>query len=399
MKQVPMADVSAKPSKEGRTIPFGKPMIDDDERAAVLEVLSGPVLVHGPRATQFESDFARFTGAKHAVSVSSCTAGMHLVWFALGLGAGDEVIVPAMTHVATAHAVALTGATPVFVDAERTSGNIDIAGVEAAISARTRGIVIVHYLGMPVDMPRVVAIARRHDLFVMEDCALSLGATVDGSHTGLLGDCGIFSFYPVKHMTTAEGGMIILNDRNFALELNLKKAFGVDRTHNERKVPGIYDVVGLGFNYRMSEIHAAIGIEQLKKIPKFIARRKENYEALGERLSRIDGIALLSGGTARLVHSHYCMTILLAQELAGRRPDIMAGLSSRGIGTSVYYPQPVPRMSYYASKYGWRDGTFPNAERIADYSIALPVGPHLGDDDMAYIADSIVTVLESVRRS
>jgi perosamine synthetase len=360
-------------------------------------VLSGPILVHGPRATQFESDFAAFTGAPHAVSVSSCTAGMHLVWFALGLGAGDEVIVPAMTHAATAHAVALTGATPIFVDAERKTGNIDIAAIEAAITPRSRGIAIVHYLGRPADMPRIVEIARRHDLFVMEDCALSVGATVDGTHTGLLGDCGVFSFYPVKHMTTAEGGMIILRDAELAASLRLKKAFGVDRSHGERKVPGHYDVVELGFNYRMSEIHAAIGIEQLKKVPKFLAQREANFRTLTESLAGIDEVQMLESGTNRLVSSHYCAAVILGARLAAARQQIMAGLTARGVGTSIYYPQPVPRMTYYARMTAWKDGAFPSAERLADNSIALSVGPHLDPDDMAYVAGSLRDVLRDVR--
>src|SRR5262249_30419545 len=266
--------------------------------------------------------------------------GMHLIWFALGLGAGDEVIVPAMTHTATAHAVALTGATPIFVDAERATGNIDIAAIEAAITPRTRAIAVVHYLGMPVDMPRIVAIARRHGLFVMEDCALSIGATVDGKHTGLLGDCGVFSFYPVKHITTAEGGMIILNDAALASKLRLKKAFGVDRSHGERKIPGVYDVVDLGFNYRMSEIHAAIGVAQLKKAKDFLARREANYQALADRLREMPSVGLLASSTNRLVSSHYCLAAMLPPDHASKRPEIMAALTAHGIGTSVYYPHP-----------------------------------------------------------
>lgn len=372
-----------------RNLPFGMPMIGEDEKYAVLEVLSGPILVHGPRAERFEADFAAFTGAPHAVSVSSCTAGMHLVWFALGLGAGDEVIVPAMTHTATAHAVALTGATPVFVDAERRTGNIDITALEAAITPRTRAIAVVHYLGMPVDMPRVVEIARRRNLFVLEDCALSVGAKVDEVHTGLLGDCGVFSFYPVKHMTTAEGGMIILKDAKLAAALRLKKAFGVDRAHGERKVPGVYDVVALGFNYRMSEIHAAIGIAQLKKVDDFLVRRAENYRALSRALAEVPGIGQLATGDNHLTASHYCLAAMLEPALAAKRPAVMARLQSRGVGTSVYYPQPVPRMTHYARQSGWRDGAYPNAEWIADGSIALSVGPHLSPDDMVYVADSL----------
>ena len=302
-----------------------------------------------------------------------------------------------MTHTATAHAVALTGATPVFVDADRQSGNIDIDAIERAITPATKGIAVVHYLGLAVDMPRVVAIARRHDLYLLEDCALAIGTTVDGSHAGMLGDCGVFSFYPVKHMTTAEGGMVILKDSALAAQLRLKKAFGVDRSHGERKIPGVYDVIDLGFNYRMSEIHAAIGIEQLKKIPGFLARRAENYRRLAAEVADIPGVSVLGAATDRLSHSHYCLAAMLTPQLAARRPEIMAGMTARGIGTSIYYPQPVPRMTYYARRFGWQDGTFPNAEWIADTSIALSVGPHLDPEDMTSIAQSLRSVVKDIQ--
>jgi dTDP-4-amino-4,6-dideoxygalactose transaminase len=380
-----------------RTIPFGSPIIGDEERQAVLDVLAGPILVHGPRAVEFEAAFARYTGAPHAVSVSSCTAGMHLLWFTLGLAPGDEVIVPAQTHTATAHAVELTGARPVFVDAERSTGNIDLAALEAAITPRTRGIAVVHFLGMPVDVVKVVEIASRHKLFVMEDCALSIGAKLDGVHTGLIGDCGVFSFYPVKHMTTAEGGMIITRDADLAARLKLRKAFGVDRTHGERKIPGTYDVVALGFNYRMSELHAALGIEQVKKLPDFIARRTRNFRVLSERLRAIPGVAQLGSTAGRFESSYYCLSVILEGRLAAQRAEIVARLNAAGVGTSVYYPQPVPRMTYYRQKYGWTDGSFPNAAWISDCSIALSVGPHLTPDDMIYTADALAHVLKELR--
>lgn len=369
---------------EKRTIAFGAPMIGAEERAAVAAVLDGPILVHGPRAVEFEEAFGAYTRAAHAISVSSCTAGMHLIWFALGLGPGDEVIVPAQTHVATAHAVELTGARAVFVDAEPRTGNIDIDAIEAAITPRTKGITIVHYLGVPVEMPRVVAIARKHRLFLLEDCALAIGTRIDGVHAGLLGGAGVFSFYPVKHMTTAEGGMIITRDADLAARLRLRKAFGVDRTHGERKIPGAYDVVALGFNYRMSEIHAAIGIEQVKKLDGFLARRRENFRTLTAALADIPGVGTLLAPDGRLQSSWYCYAALLAPELAPRRERIIRALNERGVGTSVYYPQPVPRMAWYRERYGWKDGNFPVAARLSDASIALPVGPHLNAEDMTY---------------
>jgi perosamine synthetase len=375
-------------------IPFGTPMIGAEERAAVADVLAGPILVHGPRATDFEQAFAEFTGAPHAVSVSSCTAGMHLVYFTLGFGTDDEVIVPAQTHIATAHAVELTGARPVFVDAEPGTGNVDIARIEAAITPRTRAIAVVHYLGVPVDMPAVVAIARRHKLFLLEDCALSPGAKVDGIHTGLHGDVGVFSFYPVKHITTAEGGMIILRDGDLAARLKLRKAFGVDRSHGERKVPGVYDTVALGFNYRMSEIHAAIGIEQVKKLPAFLARRLENHRLLSRLLTGVKGLRVLPAPMGRLTSCHYCLSVVLDDSLADKRPDIMNELTAQGVGSSVYYPQPVPRMTYYRDKYGYDAPKFVNAARLSDQSIALPVGPHLGDAEMHEVARVLRNVME-----
>ena len=375
-------------------IPFGKPLIGEEEKKAVMEVLSGPILVHGPQSAEFECSFASFTKAPHAVSVSSCTAGMHLIYHALGFGPGDEVIVPCQTHVATAHAVELTGACPVFVDAEIETGNIDIPAIETSITSNTRAIAVVHYLGVPVDMDKVNQIAEKHGLFVLEDCALSPGASFKGMHTGLLGDAGCFSFYPVKHFTTAEGGMVILKDKTLADKIRLLKAFGVNRSHGERKIPGEYDVSCLGYNYRMSEVHAAIGVEQMKKLPGFLTRRRKNFEALSKSLSALESLRVLPQPVdENFVSSHYCMGVLLPASLAPRRPEIMEGLKAIGIGTSIYYPHPVPHMSYYKEKH--RSIECPHAELISNSIIALPVGPHLAEPDMLRIAESFGRVLSN----
>lgn len=374
-------------------IPFGRPMIDFAEREAVMEVLESPVLVHGPKATQFERAFADYTKSPLAVSVSSCTAGMHLIYFALGIGPGDEVIVPAQTHVATAHAVELTGAKAVFVDVDLSTGNIDIERIESAVTPKTKAIAVVHYLGVPVDMLRVSAVSKRHDLFLLEDCALAPGAWLDGTHAGLHGDAGVFSFYPVKHLTTAEGGMIILKDVALAERLRKLKAFGVDRSHGDRTTPGMYDVLALGFNYRMSEIHAAIGIEQVKKLPDFIAKRRSNYLRMAAGLEGMPGLTVMPQPVeGRFRSSHYCLGMLLENEIASKRPQIMQALGGKGVGTSIYYPQPVPRMKYYEEKYGYKEDEFRNAASISDRIIALPVGPHLSLDDVDYVVSSIKEV-------
>ena len=378
-------------------IPFGQPMIDRHEIEAVVEVLNNPILVHGPKADEFEKQFSCFTKSPYCVSVSSCTAGLHLIYFNLGLGAGDEVIVPAMTHVATAHAVELTGALPVFVDAERHTGNIDINKIEAAITSRTKAISIVHFLGMPVNMHQIMAIAKKHDLFVVEDSALAVGSYFDGHHAGLLGDAGVFSFYPVKHMTTAEGGAVITKNQNLAAEIKLKKAFGVDRAHGDRKIPGFYDVTALGFNYRMSEIHAAIGIEQIKKLPQFLEKRKNNFNVLYSKLTEIDELRLFKSTSGNSTSSYYCLSIILTGQVAKHREEIMNGLKRNGVGTSVYYPQPVPRMSYYRERYGYNGQNFPVASEISDCSIALPVGPHLSTEDMVWIVNCLKQELTKVK--
>jgi len=378
-------------------IPFGKPLIGKEEKKAVEEVLSGPILVHGPKAIEFEEEFKKFTKAPYAVSVSSCTAGMHLIYFTLDIGPGDEVIIPAQTHIATAHAVELTGAKPVFVDADPETGNIDINKIEAEINKKTKAIAVVHYLGVPVDMVDIKYLTDKYDLFLLEDCALSFGASVDGVHTGLHGDAGVFSFYPVKHITTGEGGIIILKDAKLAAKLNLKKAFGVDRTHGDRKVPGVYETVTLGFNYRMSEIHAAIGVEQIKKLSFFLEKRKNNFENLEKLLieeKRLD--VLKQPVNDRIISSHYCLSIILKNDLVQKRSQIMKELTSRGIGSSIYYPKPVPRMKYYKNKYGYDADKYSNAAFISDYSIALPVGPHLDNDDMKTIADNLIDIINTI---
>ena len=374
-------------------IPFGIPMIGQEEKEAVMKVMDGSTLVHGPVSIQFEEQFAAFTGAPNAISVSSCTAGMHLIYFALGYGPGDEVIVPAQTHLATAHAVELTGAKPVFVDATKDTGNIDINLIEAAINTKTKAIAVVHYLGVPVDMAKVLKIAKKHNLFLLEDCALAPGAKLDGIHVGLHGDAGVFSFYPVKHLTTAEGGMIILRDSDLAKKLKLLKAFGVNRNHGERKVPGMYDTEVLGFNYRMSELHAAIGVEQIKKLPFFLRKRRENFNQLEANLKKIDNVTVLPQPVdEHFCSSHYCLGMMLDHGVAHRRQVIMEALGKKGVGTSIYYPQPVPRMTYYQLKYGYEEKKFINATAISDSIIALPVAPHLELTDMNYIAKSIEEV-------
>ncbi len=378
--------------------PFGKPIIGNEEKGAVLDVLSNPILVHGPKADQFEEDFKSFTGSPNAISVSSCTAGMHLTYLALGLNPGDEVIVPSQTHVATAHAVELVGCKAVFVDVDLTTGNVKPENILNAINKNTKAIAVVHYLGVPVDMDPIVDIANKYNLFLLEDCALAPGAKYKEKHVGLIGDVGVFSFYPIKHITSAEGGMIILKDKKLADKLRLLRAFGINRNYGERKVPGLYDSVDLGLNYRMSEIHAAIGIEQLKKLPLFLEKRKENFQKLESLLIKSDLLRVMPQAIDDIYTSvHYCLGMILDPKVKGKRLEIMNQLKDMGIGTSIYYPIPLPRMTYYKRKYGFNKESCFNANIISESIIALPVGPHLNITDMEYIGSSVIEVLGNAK--
>lgn len=378
-------------------IPFGKPMLDSSEIEAAARVLSGTTLVHGPATHEFEEQFARRVGAAEAISVSSCTAGLHLSLFVHGVGPGDRVAVPAMTHVATAHVVELCGATPVFIDVERDTGNMDAAALDA-VSAGLRAVEVVHYLGLPCDMDRISAIAAKTGAFVVEDCALSLGATYGGRHTGNFGVTGNFSFYPVKHMTTIEGGMVTANDPAVAAKIRQTKAFGYDRTIAQRTRPGIYDVVALGFNYRMNEVEAAVGLAQLGKLDNFAAKRAANYAALKKALSDVDEVTVFESEKGKARSSHYCLNAILPADGHIDRDALVKHLNAAGIGTSVHYPAAVPLFTYYREKYGYRPGQFPVAEWLADQTISLPVGPHLAEGDALRIAAAVKSGVRAAKR-
>lgn len=378
-----------------KEIPFGRPWIDATDRQAVLDVLNGHVLTHGPKCKQFEQKFQEFVRGGFAVTTSSCMASLHLCSLHFGFQPGDEIIVPAQTHVATVHAVELVGATPVFVDCELATGNIDISQIESKITNKTKGIFVVHFAGIPIEMDKLCEIARKNNLVIIEDCALALGSFYKGKHVGLWGDAGCFSFYPAKHMTTAEGGMVISNDEKTIKDIAHFRAFSVDRTFSERQIPGVYDVTGVGLNYRMSELQAALGCTQIDKMQRNLKIRSDNFSRLKKLLLQIKGLRVLDAHHADIINSHYCLVAILGDAHTGKRNEIVLKLTEQKIGCSVYYPQPVPRMRYYKEKYGYNAAHFCNAEVISDNSIAFPVGPHLNVEDMEIIAASLEKALSN----
>jgi perosamine synthetase len=379
-------------------IPFGKPLLGDAERQAAADVLSGTTLTHGPRVKEFEAAFAAYTGAPYAVATATCMASLHLAYLTLGIGPGDEVLVPAQTHVAMAHAVEICGATPVFVDAEPRTGAVDLELMEGLVTERTRAISVVHYLGLPVDMERVLAIARPRGIFVVEDCAIALGARIGDVHVGLHGDIGCFSFYPVKHITTGEGGMVITTRADVADQVSKQRAFGIDKSVlADRRHTAAYEIEHVGLNYRMSEIGAAIGVKQLERLPGFLEARERTFVALKAGLGEIEGLTVLeTGHDGARRSSHYCLTAVLDEPLAARREEIIAGLKDRGVGTSVYYPKSLPDTRYYRATYGYPERSCPVATQISTCSIALPVGPHVEEGDVETMVDAVRNVVEEM---
>lgn len=374
-------------------------MIDSRELDLVKDVLDSGVLVHGPQIEEFEQRFRSFTGSQFAVGVSSCTAGLHMIWLALGLGPGDEVIVSSQTHVASAHSIELVGAKPVFVDSDSSTGNLDIGEIENLISSRTRAILVVHYLGTPVDMERVTEIGERYNLKIVEDCALALGAKFGGQHVGTFGTAASFSFYPAKHITSAEGGMVTTQFPEVERKIRSLRAFGYQAKDEMDRGRGMYDVVDLGMNYRMSEIHAAIGNAQLDKLPNFLETRKRNYESyvanVSEHLSDFGFTFLEQPSDSDFISSHYAFVLLFDKVHGLRQTELRSSLTAKGIGSSVYYPHPVPNLTYYAEKYG-QNKSFPNASRISYTGIALPLGPHVTKKDVGEIIFSIKEIASTL---
>lgn len=381
-----------------RNIPFGRPMVDQHERDAVMRVLEGTTFVHGPVTHEFEATFAERAGAKHAVSLGSCTAGLHLSLLVQGIGPGHRVAVPAMTHVATAHAVSYCGATPVFIDVERDTGNMDPAKLEEAAGGGLDAIMVVHYLGLPCDMAAIDSIAEKAKAFIVEDCALALDATFGGAKVGTLGSAGCFSFYPVKHMTTIEGGMLTTNDDFLADKVRQHKAFGYDKSLEKRARPGIYDVSALGYNYRMNEVEAAVGLAQLKKMDGFQSARTANFAALKVILDGIDGLTVFADEKGQAKSTHYCLNAILPEDGSVSRDDLVQGLKARGVGSSVHYPSAVPLFTYYREKHGFREGQFPVAEWLAAQTISLPVGPHMTTEDAVYVGENFATAYQNAKK-
>jgi len=365
-------------------IPVNMPIMGKEEINAVTRVLKSGILTgrlgSGPMAKQFEDNFAKFAEAKHAIAVNSGTAALHMSLWGKNITRGNEVILPSFTFIATAEAVALVGAKPVFVDIKPNTYNVDPEKIEPAITSKTRAIMPVDLYGLPAEMDKIREIADKHDLFVVEDAAQAHGSSYKSKPPGHFSDVACWSLYASKNMTTGEGGMLTTNNDEYAEKLRLL------RSHGEKEE---YKAALLGHNYRMPEIEAAIGIEQLKKLPTFAEKRRKNAENLTKKL----------GGLKRLVlpveprscrSSWYLYTVRLRNGTVKDRDKVIHDLRKKGVGAGVYYHTPIHLMPYYRQLESY---ILPETEKAADQVFSLPVHPGLKDTEVNYVTKTVRQIL------
>jgi len=360
-------------------INIASPQIGQEEIKAVTVVLKSGMLAQGPKVAEFEVKFAKFIGTKYSIATSSGTTALHVALLAHGIGPGDEVITSPFTFIASANSILYTGARPVFVDIDEKTFNIDPEKIEAKITKKTKAIMPVHLYGAPAEMTKIMAIARKYKLAVIEDACQAHGAQFRGQKTGSVGT-GTFSLYPTKNMTTGEGGMITTNSKEIADNCNLIRAHG-------SKVKYYHDV--LGFNFRMTDIAGAIGVEQLKKLPKFNRARQKNAAYFNKNLSKIKGI-IVPEADKKVIHVYHQYTIRITSEFGMSRTEVLKALTDAGIGTAVFYPLPINQQQVY-QKLGYKSNT-PIAAKVAKEVLSLPVHPGLKEGDLKYIVKTFYKI-------
>ena len=353
-------------------IPIARPQMGDEEKELVWSAMSSGMLAQGARVRELEERFADFIGVPHAVATSSGTTALHLALLASEVGQGDEVITVPFTFFASASTILFTGARPVFVDVDEASFNIDVAQIEAAITPRTRAIMPVSLYGQPADLPAIAEIAERRGLALVEDAAQSHGASIGDRRSGSWG-AGCFSFYPTKNMTTGEGGIVTTSDAAVADRARLLREHGM-------RVRYRHEIVG--YNFRMTDIHASIGLAQLPKLPAYNARRR----AIAARYDRELQVVIAPHVAPGVTHVYHQYTIR-----AHRRDEFVELLKERGVGTGIYYPIPVHRQKPML-ELGYGDQRFPVSERLSGEVLSIPVHPSLTDDEV----DSVIAAVNAV---
>jgi dTDP-4-amino-4,6-dideoxygalactose transaminase len=381
-------------------LPYHLPSIGDAEIASVVETLRSGWLTTGPKSRQFEAAFASAVGAEHAVAVNSCTAGLHLALEAVGVGRGDEVIVPTMTFAATAEVVTYLGATPVLVDSQRDTYNMDPEAVAAAIGPQTRAIIPVHYAGQACDMSELMGVAAARGLKVIEDAAHALPASYRGTPVGRIGDITCFSFYATKTLTTGEGGMITTNDRAMADRMRMMSLHGISKDAWKRYTAEgswYYEVLHPGCKYNLTDIAAALGLEQLKRQDEFRAARARIARCYTEAFSDLEEITCPIARPDREHAWHLFAIEIDPTKLQVTRNAFIEALRAEGIGTSVHFI-PLHLHPYYRDRFQYQPGDFPRAFAAYERMISLPIYPAMSDGDVQDVIHSVRTIVERERR-
>ena len=367
-------------------IPLSDIDFDEAESLVVQSVLKSRWLTMGKVTQEFEAAFAAHVQAKHAIAVTNATAALHLACLALGLGPGDEVIVPSLTFVATANAVRYVGATPVFADVVSPDDlNISPKAIESLLNSRTRAIIVVHYAGYPCDMEAILSIARQHNLFVIEDAAHAVGSELNGRPLGTWGDVGCFSFFSNKNMTTGEGGMMTTDNDDLAQKLNRLRSHGMTSLTWDRHKGHAYsyDVIDLGYNYRIDEIRAAIGLVQLSKVERNNERRRSLTQVYRDALQELAPQVAVPFQSHVGKTSAHIMPILLPIET--KRKEFIDSMKENGIQTSIHYP-PIHTFTAYKDTMVW---DLPVTEDVAKREITLPLYPAMSNDDVVVVVSAI----------
>lgn len=369
-----------------KVIPYGRQCIEKDDIQEVIQVLQSDFLTTGPKVEEFEKAVAEYCGARYGVAVSSGTAALHIACLAAGLGSGDEVITSPITFAASANCALYCGAKPVFADICPDTYNINPIEIEQKITNRTKALIPVHYTGQPCQMEEIHKIARKHDLLVIEDAAHALGSRYRGQRIGGLSDMTCFSFHPVKHITTAEGGMVLTNDQALYESLKRYRTHGITREeHLLHQNPGswYYEQLELGFNYRLSDLQSALGISQLKKLPQFIKRRKEIAAYYKEAFALVPEVITPYQRT-ECDNSYHLYVIQVPAE---KRATLFEKLRGDGIGVNVHYI-PVYQHPYYQEN-GYRQVVCPCAESLYEGMISLPMHPMLTQEEQDYVIERV----------
>lgn len=375
-------------------LPYGRQSLDEGDIQAVVDVLRSDWLTTGPKVGEFEERFAERVGAKHAVSFSSGTAALHGAAFAAGLQTGDEAITTPMTFCATANCVLYQGATPVFADVTPDTLNLNPDEVAKKITPRTRAIIAVDYAGHPADLAALRELASRHGLLLIEDACHALGAEYRGQRVGSIADMTVFSFHPVKHLATGEGGMVTTQDSGLAETLRRFRNHGISSEARQRQESGqwFYEMVVLGFNYRLTDIACALGLSQLDKLTANLARRRNIAARYGRAFLEVPGIQPPVAREGIEPAWHLYPIRLKLETLSAKRAEIFRALRAENLGVNVHYI-PVHKHPYYRERFGYSGGEYPEAENAYERLISLPMFHGMTDQDIADVIAAVSRVL------